>query len=333
MSFTGPGGQAPNQPNSRFSVVLGSSPHRPAFHELVAKHPNGAQPAVISDLSPQFKKQMSAVKMTPVPLPSIPGMPRPPQQQQVKRETTTSASTPVKPSASGTTTPNTGRGRPKGWKPGMSYAAMRGRSPRASKPKPGQLVGVVKRRGRPPKQASPPPRELYHTLNPPFLEFLCEWKGCKAELQNLETLQRHVNIVHLEEQDDDDDDDEGRWCCLWGKCGRRDPVPAFSGHSELECHVEEAHMEPFAWHVGDGPANSSGRGGVPAKQDEDEIPAYLKDADGNQVTPSIREQELEDYATWRENRRRLKRLLLERDRNLPSEDESDGPGEAEGLVA
>lgn len=366
MSFTVPGGQVPKPPSSlkrpsphtterpssrpepHISVVLSSSPHRPAFHEPVVKHYDGPKPAVISNLSPQFKKQKQ--RQTPVPLPFIPGMSRP-LQQQAKGEapvklpprpattTTTTAApapAPAPATASGATTPTTARGRPKGWKPGMSYAAMRGHErPPAARPRP--AAGAAKRRGRRPKQASPPPRELYHALDPPFVAFLCEWRGCRAELHNLETLRRHVGIVHLEEEEEDEGEE---WCCMWGKCGRGEPVTAFSGLPQLESHMEGAHMEPFAWHVGDGPANRSGRGvggrgggrGPTAEQGGDGIPSYLKDAEGNQVTPSVRDQELEDYMTWRENRRKLKELLLERDRSLPPEEEEDGGGEGEGLV-
>lgn len=314
------------RPEPRISVVLGASPRRPDFHEPAGMLDDHAVPPVISDLSPQFRTQTGGVKQTPVPMPQLPGMTQPRQQEVGKR---TPAPLPQRPavapalghSASGTSTP-TGRGRPKGWKPGMSYAMMRGNKPPSDKPstrpKAGQ-VGVVKRRGRPPRQPSPPPRDLYHRLDPPFLAFLCEWEGCKAELHNLETLRRHVNVIHVQEQED------GR-CCMWGKCGRREPVLGFGGAEELEAHVEGEHLEPFAWHVGDGPANSSGRG-VGREGSEDGIPGYLKDADGNQVTPSIRGQQVEDYVTWRDNRRKLKELLLERDRNLPSEGE-DGSDES-----
>lgn len=349
MSFTGSGGQPPepsaslkrpshdmdphSRPSSRveipiprhdprISVVLGASHHRPAYHTPVAKYDDRAKSPVTSDLPPQLKTQTRVAKQTHVPLPSIPGMNRP-LQQEVKRET--AVSQPQRPAvqscASGSSTPTTGRGRPKGWKPGMSYAQMRGNKP-PKKAKPGP-VGVVKHRGRPPKQPSPPPRVLYHQLDPPFIAFLCEWKGCKAELQNLETLQRHVDIIHLEEQEDE-------WCCMWGKCGNREPVPEFEGSEELEAHVEEAHLEPFAWHVGDGPVNSSGK--RVEKEEEDGIPDYLKDADGNQVTPSILGQQEEDYVTWRDNRRRLKKLLLERERNLQSEGEEEEGEEGDRVV-
>lgn len=219
----------------------------------------------------------------------------------------------------------------------MTYAEVRGTSPtrpRAAKkikPAATAVVGgggtiVVKRRGRPPKQPSPAPVEVYLTQNVAFVAFLCEWRGCKAELHNLETLRRHVRIVHLRPLEKVADAE--RRCC-WGKCGLLtndddddggdDKGREFAGVKELEAHVERDHLVPFSWHVGDGPQNSGWFG--MRKGDEDDVPSWLKDADGNQVTPSIKDQVVEDYATWRENRRKLKRLLIERDRNLPSESE------------
>lgn len=80
--------------------------------------------------------------------------------------------------------------------------------------------------------------------------------------------------------------------------------------------MEEAHLVPFAWHVGDGPQNSSEAG----VQRKDDIPDYLLDDNGQQVTPSIKDQEIEDAVTYQINRRRLKELITRRDENLPSDD-------------
>lgn len=93
----------------------------------------------------------------------------------------------------------------------------------------------------------------------------------------------------------------------------------FSDKISLETHIREAHLIPFSWHVGDGPQNDIIRRQVP---EEEEIPDYLKDEHGNQVTPSVRDQEVEDFATWKSNRQKLKDLLVRMNENLPSE-ESD----------
>ena len=85
----------------------------------------------------------------------------------------------------------------------------------------------------------------------------------------------------------------------------------------FDAHMEEAHLVPFAWHVGDGPNNGfEGK----RKTEGEEIPDYLKDEHGNQVTPSVREQQEEDFATWKGNRRKLRELLRRRDENLPDEE-------------
>ncbi|KAL6813618.1 hypothetical protein V8C40DRAFT_256565 [Trichoderma camerunense] len=223
--------------------------------------------------------------------------------------------------------PSAGRGRPKGWKPGMSYASLRGpaspkpvkertgRPGRPSKPKPLLPPGNPKRRGRPPKAPSPLPWQVYRSLPTSFTAFLCEWSGCKAELHNLDTLRRHVSVVHCR---------KAPLVCCWGKCAQSSQSSApyqFPNVPSLRAHIEKKHLIPFSWHTGDGPQNY----GAPNQRLKDEeIPDYLKDDQGNQVTPSIRDQEVEDFATWKHNRQKLKDLLVQLNDNLPSE-ESDSP--------
>lgn len=256
------------------------------------------------------------------------------------------------------------RGRPKGWKPGMTYAEVRGTTPTAAtgmgtgrpgrppKPKTAEQLAAaaaVKKRGRPPKQPSPPPVEIFRRLRPDFQVFGCEWEGCRAELHNLGTLRKHVGVVHVRRQRGDEG---GGKRCRWAGCDRQGA--GFGGDKddgdyrgdadeELRRHVDEEHLVAFEWHMGDGPNNTcavgsrareegskgSGGGGGDADGggDGDGVPAYLKDAEGNQVTPSIRDQEMEDLLTWKANRRRLKELLLRRDANLPSDDEDTAPEE------
>lgn len=346
------GASAGAPPKPKFSVALKSpSPaSRTDYQEAkviqdgaaiksLGGHQAGGESAatVASDLPSQVKQTVTE-KVTPVPLPE--SMQRPIAHAQAQSnfhisETSAAATASTTVSDLPQTPLTAKRGRPKGWKPGMSYAAIRGTTSSGATPgkqfKPSSSVGgAMKRRGRPPKQPSPPPRELYHSQSAPFLAFLCEWSGCKAELHNLETLRRHVRIVHLRHQG------AARWSCCWGECAKMNEGgrKEFSSDKELENHLEERHLVPFEWHIGDGPRNSMsavGSGKRKTGPDEDEgIPDYLKDASGNQITPSIRGQAVEDYATWRTNRMKLKQLLLDRDRNLPSGDE-ESPVEEEAL--
>lgn len=60
---------------------------------------------------------------------------------------------------------------------------------------------------------------------------------------------------------------------------------------------------------------------VPSVEEaEDGLPGYLFDGEGNQVTPSVLYQEFENEEEKRARRRRLHRLILERDRNAPLEE-------------
>lgn len=115
----------------------------------------------------------------------------------------------------------------------------------------GAETGVTKKRGRPFK--------IRHQLNipvpePNFYSFDCEWKDCEAELQNLETLQLHIKIVHRKRNSD------GLLECRWGKCcgekqvlGLMEPHgKEFKSKEKWAEHVYE-HTNRFAWHLGDGP--------------------------------------------------------------------------------
>lgn len=189
----------------------------------------------------------------------------------------------------------------------IQATAAASREARQVKPRP-PPNGFPKRRGRPPKAPSPQPRDIYCKLNPPFVAFICEWQDCKAELHNLGTLRRHVYVVHGWES-----------TCRWAKCNQNQPHQEFDDDRSFEAHVEQAHLIPFAWHVGDGPNNSYGLEARAKMDVEGEIPDYLKDENGNQVTHSVKDQKLEDFITWRNNRRRLRELITRRDENLPNE--------------
>ena len=270
------------------------------------------------------------------------------------------------------------RGRPKGWKPGMSYVdvdvdatpppppplrrAGPGRPPlsensearlrKRQQQQQQQQHEQQRRRGRPPRPSERSAREQYLRSKPSFTRFLCEWVGegdrrCPAELQNLATLRRHVYLVHGGEGDADNN----ALVCRWGKCARRTPPEVFAadkhnddddnddddgGAAAFEEHFERTHLRPFAWHVGDGVQNEgiigSALGLRPevqnrtgdvngnGKKSDSELPAYLF-KDGVQVTPSVRDQRPEDEQRMRERKRKLRRLLIQRDEDAPDEEE------------
>ncbi len=129
----------------------------------------------------------------------------------------------------------------------------------------------------------------------------------------MDTLRRHVTAVH------------GRYAeCGWGKCATQNSRPQLLTTAEFEEHMEDAHLTPYQWHMGDGCQNTF----AAPHDDSKNMPPYLLDKNGNQVTPSIRGQELEDLVTYRENRRRLRQMLAQRDANAPFEDEEEPVNES-----
>lgn len=69
--------------------------------------------------------------------------------------------------------------------------------------------------------------------------FACRWTKCPAELHNLETLKRHIVKLHI----------PNNIKCGWKDCKNPDGMPA----NELWKHVQESHISPVAWKLGDGP--------------------------------------------------------------------------------
>lgn len=152
-----------------------------------------------------------------------------------------------------------------------------------------------------PRQPSPSPREIYDALRPEFIQFICEWQGCRAVLNNLSRLKKHVGVVHGYEA-------RKKLRCRWGTCGQFEdgdlatPV-AFATIAELDDHVESRHMASLMWHMGDG---RKGLGFV--VDPSDDCPPYLL-WNGIQVTPSVTGQEVETLAECRQRKGRLKEFL------------------------
>ncbi|KAJ2895504.1 hypothetical protein MKZ38_006407 [Zalerion maritima] len=254
-------------------------------------------------------------------------------------------------------------------------------------------AGVQKKRGRPafvPKSA----RQYYleSKSDAPFVTHPCLWEGCKAELMNLETLRRHVGVVHgpppldsdwaLRSGSEDSGGSEGTsrssagrgsghmrrsWSrsrseeseeppmilgCRWGKCAS---VPerrqrTWTDVEEWEKHVEEEHLIPYSWHLGDGVKNTSlsgklldfgkgkekgeaesveDKGKEKRKKKTDALPEWLFDKDGNQVTPDARFVQVEDQATAAQRATRLRELRRLINDNAPEEEEEKEEKEKE----
>lgn len=292
--------------SSRIEVVLNVSPY---------KKLSGHKPYDEADLEDD---ELMTTKLTPPK-----NRPRPSQPSSAPRHVVPVTKPSIPPA---TKRP---RGRPKGWRPGMpstktglptasatKYLDADGKPITAHKPPvaankpPGQ-----KRRGRPPRPPSPTARNVWETMAPPkYVAFQCEWQGCRAELQNIQTLRKHLRVVH---------GGPPPLVCRWARCGKADPPPTFTQDSEFHSHVDTAHLMPYVWHCGEGQSNSRCVRKRTADQDKDEIPGYLLGPDGAQVTPWVKGQLEEDALTYRENRRRLQRILFQRDANAPSEEEDE----------
>ena len=278
--------------------------------------------------------------ITPVPLPKTATLPQ---------------RTPTPQPRSGTLTPGSkprNKGRPKGWRPGMSYTAVRNFGPevaakfaamnpvgnrqagtaklaklgsgrgtrktRAAASAPGtQAIKKTKARPAVTAPAAPPPptppMKIYMERGVKDVPFRCEWRGCSSRLHNLKTLEKHVDIVHCRGERNE---------CLWRRCA--DAEISFDTEEELEAHLKEAHFIPYAWHFGDGPKISFGT----PEPDLEKLPDYLFDKTGKQVTDSIKEQVEEDQETrdkrekWLEDFLKKGKVVVPYEVNSEDEDEA-----------
>ncbi|KAL2137980.1 hypothetical protein VTI28DRAFT_7693 [Corynascus sepedonium] len=226
------------------------------------------------------------------------------------------------------------RGRPAGWRRGHgSYAAMRaGLRPGSSTPlstskKPPSEQKITRR---PRKKSTSTARQIYLTLNPHFISFRCEWENCPAELQNVDTLRKHLLVVHGRPSaaSSTTATSSQPLPCKWSNCTTA-PLPS---HDSFSAHIEKAHLLPYLWHTGDGPRNSTPSPrfctlAVPTREPrttmtEHPIPKYLLDPhSGEQVTPSVAGQRVEGKDERRRRQARLNRVLAQRDQNAPAEPE------------
>ncbi|KAI9694058.1 MAG: hypothetical protein M1822_003329 [Bathelium mastoideum] len=121
---------------------------------------------------------------------------------------------------------------------------------------------------------------------PKYAVYECKWKNCSGKLHNLETLRKHVKMLHGKEPPDK------KWRCQWQGCTTEivkgldsDPNTkndSFESQEAWMGHMEKEHLSPIAWQLGDGPV-----GGLSDAQESDASEAYLSDARGRQVTPRV----------------------------------------------
>jgi len=154
------------------------------------------------------------------------------------------------------------RGRPFKSSPKIRFEepVMKKRGRPFSTPDAAKAAAAASRSAKPKKRGRP--FTIRHHVEVPvpdpiYIPFICEWKGCPAELQNLETLRMHLFNVHGKKST------SGFYTCLWGKC--IDPVEEmedlepdkkvieFRTKATWKDHVEKAHVTTVAWYMGDGP--------------------------------------------------------------------------------
>ncbi|KAK3943444.1 hypothetical protein QBC46DRAFT_377049 [Diplogelasinospora grovesii] len=328
-------------PRKQVAIMLQSSVKKEEFaavppDELMEEADELENLLVTSDITPKprkRKKTMEEVMKSQLARQAAPAAAEPRRLPfpTATTTTTTTTTTSMPPTAITPQQPKK-RGRPVGWKLGsgsykaMKHGGMPGAAtpssttprPKLKKPKPPVAGpdGQMKKRGRTVKNI-PTPRQIYLKLTPKYVPFICEWEGCLAELQNLETLRKHVDVVHGRES--------AERTCRWATCADPGQPPyRFKTAQEFERHIEQKHMAPIAYYVGDGPKNSSHHQPVAGagcmRGDADPLPAYLFDKDGvNQVTPSIKDQRYEDEEERKKRRLRLHRVVMQRDSNAPEE--------------
>ena len=92
--------------------------------------------------------------------------------------------------------------------------------------------------------------------------FKCRWKGCKAELHNLDTLRKHVARMHRPTVEEVE---EGRgFVCWWRRCqfldtdedGAITPIHVFPTLKDWMDHINKDHLHKMAMKLGDGPNTS-----------------------------------------------------------------------------
>lgn len=136
------------------------------------------------------------------------------------------------------------KGRPFGWRKNVHSREAQGLAPAT-------LPSRIKE-SRLDKPAKTNKKQTNAQVEPQYQVYRCEWKGCKGELHNLETLKKHIVSVHGKPGDDED-----VYECWWKGCGadlrQEGKVKSFSKIEDWLHHVNKEHLAPIAWKLGDGP--------------------------------------------------------------------------------
>jgi hypothetical protein len=96
-----------------------------------------------------------------------------------------------------------------------------------------------------------------------YQSYKCKWQNCSTELHNLDTLKKHVFKVHRKETLSHTLE------CLWGDCGKevtnfdanmnirleKHTPHSFDLESNWRNHIQQHHLDPLSWELGDGPAS------------------------------------------------------------------------------
>jgi hypothetical protein len=104
-----------------------------------------------------------------------------------------------------------------------------------------------------------------------YQSYKCKWQNCKADLHNLDTLKKHIFKMHRKETL------RNTLECLWDDCGKkvtnhdamtnmrieRHEPHSFNHESDWRGHIEQDHLRPLSWDLGDGPAS-----GLSGKEDD-----------------------------------------------------------------
>jgi hypothetical protein len=107
------------------------------------------------------------------------------------------------------------------------------------------------------QEETPKPASPATTSSMPV--FKCRWKGCHAQLHNLDTLRNHVSKVHRPTTEQLKD--QPGYICWWKKCellqqdeeGNFAPTKIFIARQEWTEHIETSHIYAVARKFGDGP--------------------------------------------------------------------------------